>query len=258
MAEGANRRSWTYPLVGALLALGAPLGFLVLRSLMDEDRPTLSWALGEIQSDPLVYSYLLFSTLVVFVVLGVVLGHREDRLEQTSVTDALTGLANRRYFNHHLDVELRRRERYASSLSVLLIDVDSLKSINDRWGHRAGDAALRRVADALRATCRTTDVPARYGGDEFMVLAPSTSAAEALELAERLRRVLDREAEASEPGAHPRVSIGIAGAGAGSGSAELLEAADQALYEAKAAGRDRAVVSRPPAQIGSEPLGAKG
>lgn len=253
MAEG--RRSWTYPLVGALLALGAPLGLLVLRGLMHAERPGLSWALGEIRGEPLVYSYLLFSTLVVFVVLGVMLGNREDRLQQTSVTDALTGLANRRHFTQRVDIELKRRDRYASPLSILLVDVDSLKSINDRWGHHAGDAALRRVADALRATCRTTDLPARYGGDEFMVLAPGTSPSEALELAERLRRALDREAEARGPAPHPRVSVGIAGAGPQSGAAELLEAADQALYEAKAAGRDRAVVSRPPVKLGSEPLG---
>lgn len=258
MAEGANRRSWTYPLLGALLALGAPLGFLMLRGLVHGQRPSFSWALSELDSEPLVYSYLLFSTLVVFIVLGSVLGNRQDRLQQVSVTDALTGLANRRHFTDRLDIELRRRERYASPLSVLLIDVDSLKSINDRWGHRAGDAALRRVAAALRTSCRTTDLAARYGGDEFMVLAPGTTATEALELAERLRRVLRGHPEAGEFGPYPQVSIGVAGAGPQSDATALLEAADQALYAAKAAGRDQAVLSRSELKVHSEPLQAKG
>lgn len=251
-------RSRVYPLLGAVFALGAPLGFLVLRSLEEQRWPTLAWVLDELFAAPLLYAYLGLGTLAVFAPLGWLLGKKEDELRRNSTTDALTGLCNRRELERRLELELGRARRYGLLLSVLVLDVDGLKAINDRWGHARGDAALRTVAEALVRSCRQADLPSRYGGDEFVVLAPSTTAKEAVELAERLRRRLrDRDPEA-RPWLAPRVSVGIADSSWTTAGDALLAAADAALYTAKAAGRDRAVVSGPPTVPGADALPAKG
>jgi diguanylate cyclase (GGDEF)-like protein len=240
--SGDISRRRAYPLLGALLAMGAPLGLLLLRSVLASRFPTAGWVAAEVRGDPATYAYLLVSTSVVFAILGSVLGALVDELAQSSTTDSLTGLANRRSFDERLAHEVERAARHGTPLSVLLVDVDGLKKVNDEGGHEAGDAALRAVAEGLRRSCRRTDLAARTGGDEFGVLAPMTTAARALELASRIRATL-----ASLPAAMraPTVSIGIADlASAGSSSPEsITSAADAALYRAKTAGRDRAVVA---------------
>lgn len=251
-------RSRVYPLLGAVVALGSPLGFLALRSLIEQRFPTPAWALDELFANPVLYAYLGFGTLVVFASLGWLLGRKEDELTYRSTTDVLTGLPNRRELRRRLELELGRVRRYGQAVSVLVLDVDGLKAINDRWGHLRGDAALRAVADALTHSCRQADLPARYGGDEFVVLAPSTSAAEAAELAERVRQRLRDSSPGSEPWLAPRVSVGIADSSWSTDADALLGAADAALYAAKTAGRDRAVVSEPPAIPGRDALVAKG
>jgi diguanylate cyclase (GGDEF)-like protein len=185
------------------------------------------------------YVYLVLSTTTVFVILGWLFGRKEDLLRETAATDSLTGLSNRRHFDARLAEELERAVRYRTPLSLLVIDVDGLRAINDRRGHEGGDLALRAVGQALRSTCRATDLGARTGGDEFAVLAPMTKAADALGLADRIRAAI-----ATEPLA-PTVSIGVADlelAGVGS----LHAAADRALYHAKSTGRDRAELAEPP------------
>ncbi len=251
-------RSRVYPLLGAVFALGAPLGYLLLRSLVEQEWPTPAWVLDELFAAPMLYAYLGLGTLAVFVPLGWVLGRKTDELMLSSTTDVLTGLPNRRELARRLDLELGRARRYGETLSVLALDVDGLKAINDRFGHARGDAALRAVADALTRSCRQADLPARYGGDEFVVLAPSTTAAEAVELAERVRRGLREADNGAAPWLAPRVSVGIADSGRATAADTLLAAADAALYAAKAAGRDRAVVSGHPAMPGAEALAAKG
>ncbi|MRG95322.1 GGDEF domain-containing protein [Polyangium spumosum] len=236
-----RRRVW--PVLGALLALGAPLGLLVLRALVARRAPTPTFLLAQIEADPLTLGYLGLGTLVVFVLLGRRLGAREDLLAATSMKDPLTGLSNRRHLDARLAEEIARLARHEGSVAFLLLDVDHLKQINDRGGHEAGDAALTAVAEALRRTCRVMDLPARYGGDEFAVLLPATTASQGLELAERIRAALR-----DMPGA-PTVSIGIADLDAvlAPRPLALFEAADAALYAAKNAGRDRVILapSRP-------------
>jgi diguanylate cyclase (GGDEF)-like protein len=131
-------------------------------------------------------------------------------------------------------------------VALLLFDLDVLPTINDRRGHAAGDVALRKVAECLASTCRASDITARYGGDEFIVLLPETRAREAVEMAERIRSAV----RACLPGSPISVSIGaadLASASAASPDA-LCEAADHALYEAKAKGRNRVVLARPAAE----------
>ncbi len=228
--------------VGALLALGSPIGLLVVRSIAATTWPSLAFVGAQIKSDPLLYGYLTIVTMIVLVFLGRELGSREDKLSQTSITDPLTNLHNRRHLYNRLEQELARIKRYDSPFTLLLVDVDHLKDINDQGGHEAGDRALICVADALRKTCRITDVPTRYGGDEFVVLLPSTTGTQALGLCERIRDAL-HECSTGLP-IPLTVSIGVAEPGNGITSAEaLFDAADVALYAAKKAGRDRVTLA---------------
>jgi diguanylate cyclase (GGDEF)-like protein len=243
-------RRRVYPVVGVLLSLGAPLGLLLLRDVLLDGWPRASWIAAEIASHPEIYAYVALSTLIVFALLGYLLGQKEDHLEADSTTDSLTGLPNRRRFDARLGEELRRARRYGGALTLLLIDVDKLKDINDEGGHEAGDIALQTVAQTLRETCRTTDLAARYGGDEFAILAPETTTQQGLELATRIQRALEliRRHTASHSIA-PTLSIGVTEFDRSERcSAEsLCQAADRALYKAKSQGRDRAVSIPSPA-----------
>jgi diguanylate cyclase (GGDEF)-like protein len=231
-----------FALWGLLLALGAPLGLLLLRFVTSNGAPTFAFVGSQIKSDPLLYGYLTFATMFMFVLLGRTLGAREDELANTSITDPLTRLHNRRHLFDRLDEELARSSRHNLPFALLLIDVDHLKDINDRGGHHAGDRALVCVGDTLRRTCRSTDLAARFGGDEFVVLAPSTSGENALGLCDRIRSTL-RQSATDFP-IPLTVSIGVAEPGRKVSSAEqLFAAADAALYAAKRAGRDRAVLA---------------
>lgn len=167
----------------------------------------------------------------------------QEQLKELSYTDALTRVPNRRAFDHALEQEWRHSTRTGLPLSILLIDVDFFKQLNDITGHQAGDACLIEVAGALRATLpRSTDVLGRYGGDEFAAILPGTDATAAELVAERLCeaiRTLALPHPATASG-HVTISVGV-GSGArvtGKHPTSLLAAADSALYKAKAAGRD--------------------
>ena len=167
------------------------------------------------------------------------------RLEQISLTDPLTGISNRRAFDQALATEWRRARRERIPLSLLLLDIDLFKGFNDRYGHPAGDDCLRRIAQALMAESnRAGDVIARIGGEEFAILLPAVEEAEALQTAEAVHaRVAELGIEhgASAFG-RVSVSIGVATSHGPLGTAEaatLIETADQALYAAKASGRNR-------------------
>jgi diguanylate cyclase (GGDEF)-like protein len=244
--KGGLRLPWPksalYPLVGALLALGAPAGLIVLRCLLARDISPRA-VVADVTGDIVTYAYLTISTMVAFIAFGLFIGRTSDRLRMSATTDLLTGLANRRQCQERVVLELKRAARYGSALSLLLVDVDRLKEINDGRGHEAGDAALRRVAGALSKSCRATDLAARWGGDEFAVIAPGTTANEALRFAARIRDAL--RSDVSTEGTGPTVSIGIADMTHIDSPAPeaLYAAADAALYEAKEKGRDRAVVN---------------
>jgi diguanylate cyclase (GGDEF)-like protein len=239
-------RSKSYAVAGAVLALGAPLGLLIVEALLVGIAPAPTWAMARVQSALTVYLYMTISTTVVFTAFGWFIGRKSDRLDETSLTDALTGLGNRRQLDRRVHDELARANRYHTPLALLLIDVDRLKDINDRGGHQAGDRALEQVAKAIAATARKTDSAARFGGDEFALLAPETTAEDAMALAERIRERVNAGGIGS-----PSVSIGVADLHhATSHEAEALyRAADRALYVSKTSGRNR-VSSLPPPRSG--------
>lgn len=169
-----------------------------------------------------------------------------ERLTEIAVTDGLTGLPNRRRLDETLLVEVARARRYGSPLSLAIADVDRFKSVNDTWGHAAGDAVLRELARVLDSGVRKTDLAARLGGEEFVVLMPHTSLPMAREVSERLRLAFRAVVHAmGDERVTCTVSIGVAAydpeKGIGDG-ATLLNVADGALYRAKSEGRDRVVV----------------
>ncbi|MCA9773688.1 MAG: GGDEF domain-containing protein, partial [Myxococcales bacterium] len=172
----------------------------------------------------------------------------QEQWELRSYTDALTGLVNREKAEQLLERELGRLGRVGGSLAFLLIDVDRFKQVNDVLGHLEGDRVLREVGALLRASVRSTDIAARWGGDEFAVLLPHTAGAQAQDLAERLCRSI-REMGLGADGAAPvSFSIGVTAVRAGGprDPLRLIARADQALYAAKEQGRDGVVVAEEP------------
>jgi diguanylate cyclase (GGDEF)-like protein len=172
-------------------------------------------------------------------------GKRFETLERHSLEDPVTHVGNRRHWDERLEAEVGRATSSRMPLSLLLLDVDELKKLNDAHGHGCGDRALQLVGRALLSTCRSRDVAARFGGDELAVLLPRTRASEAKVVAERIRTEIARRRP--ELALRVTVSIGVADleGAASATSAALFEAADAALYRAKRDGRDRVHVHMP-------------
>jgi diguanylate cyclase (GGDEF)-like protein len=162
-------------------------------------------------------------------------------LQETASRDGLTGLFNRRELDSKLGEELARCKRYGHALSLLLVDLDHFKVINDSYGHPAGDKVLRGIADIIRGPARRSDVVARYGGEEFAVIMPETEKSGAQVFAERIRLAVAGHTFSidNKPPLNVTVSVGVAGFPGDAGTdAALIAAADSALYDAKRAGRD--------------------
>jgi diguanylate cyclase (GGDEF)-like protein/PAS domain S-box-containing protein len=167
----------------------------------------------------------------------------EQELRQLAITDGLTQVANRRHFEERVREEVDRSQRYGRPLVLLLLDIDHFKKVNDTYGHPAGDAVLRRVADICQASIRTLDLVARFGGEEFAILLPETDVPGALQMAERIREEI-----AASPvvyGEHVikvTASLGLAATDNGDRSVEqLVKAADEMLYAAKQGGRNQVI-----------------
>ncbi|HEX3590985.1 MAG TPA: diguanylate cyclase [Pseudonocardiaceae bacterium] len=162
-----------------------------------------------------------------------------------AITDVLTGLRTRRFFGSQLPLELTKARRAGSSLAVLIVDVDHFKSINDRYGHPAGDRVLVEVARRLRESVRHADFIARYGGEEFALVVPEIGPQELASIGERLRNQVAASPICVSPDIAIEVTVSVGTAGYprhGKSPAELITTADRALYAAKSQGRDRVVV----------------
>jgi diguanylate cyclase (GGDEF)-like protein len=156
------------------------------------------------------------------------------------MTDGLTQVANHRAFQERLKEEFRRAQRYDDPLTLILVDVDHFKRVNDQHGHQVGDEVLKRLADALRLAVRETDFVARYGGEEFAALLPKTHLAGALTVAERISLDL-KQMRTGQAGVRVTASFGVSSfPGRSVNTAEqLLRTADEALYRSKREGRDK-------------------
>jgi diguanylate cyclase (GGDEF)-like protein len=171
-----------------------------------------------------------------------------ETLELT-LTDALTGAFNRRHLFARMEMEVARAQRFESKLALVMIDVDHFKHFNDTCGHPAGDQVLKEMSDLLRRTVRKIDTVARYGGEEFMVLLPKSSNAEAVEVAEKLRRAVERtdfENAEKQLGGRITISTGVSVfPDHGSSIESVVDAADSALYASKRDGRNRTTLYEP-------------
>jgi diguanylate cyclase (GGDEF)-like protein len=252
---GVRLRELTYgPILRSLAIMAA------LTSMLYVGRTIAFIAVG--QHGRLFDTYLgtEVTTLITTVLLATVsfsmtaLSHADDTtdLRTRATHDGLTGLLNRTEFMRLASVKWRAGGRHASHRSVILADLDHFKQINDEYGHAAGDYALQTFAAAVRGVVRSTDLVARFGGEEFIVLldgaAPDRARQVAAEISERLRSTISPEGMSL-----PTVSYGVAYAASGDGLTETIEQADRALYEAKSSGRDRTVLrtsGRPDVEAG--------
>jgi diguanylate cyclase (GGDEF)-like protein len=220
----------------------------------------LHWRLNDPSFAP--YPYGMFSwnaqaaRLLVLAAAGILsttIGLRTQRLRQLSTSDRLTGLFNRGYFEARLGAELSRARRTGQPLSLVMLDVDHFKRFNDRHGHAAGDAALRELAALLLHAVRRSDIVARWGGEEFVLVFPETDVDATTEKLEQVRRAVEqavirlpRHAAAGEI----TISAGIAGYPRDAVAGEaLVELADARLFQAKEQGRNRVVAAAAPANL---------
>jgi diguanylate cyclase (GGDEF)-like protein len=195
---------------------------------------------------PLAMAFSVISNVVLLVALiwyfCFMIEHTEEEreiLRRQAETDRLTGIYNRRYFETSLEHEVERTRRYQTPLSLIMFDIDWFKKLNDRYGHMAGDRALMRVARACERNLRSADIFCRYGGEEFVIIAPETTGGAALQLARRIREAIaaTRLDGLNDP---VTVSLGVAEWDQTFATKEdLVAAADRALYRAKRSGRNR-------------------
>ncbi|OGT65949.1 MAG: hypothetical protein A2W69_04640 [Gammaproteobacteria bacterium RIFCSPLOWO2_02_47_7] len=186
--------------------------------------------------------YLLVAYLTTM--LSADLQYARRMLKHLSETDDLTGLDNIRSFNNILALEIKKSIRYQRVFSMLMIDADNLKEINDKYGHEAGDRLIKAMATAIQECMRESDTLARYGGDEFIALLTETDQQHAIEAAERIRRAVENTAfDKDGQQIRSTVSIGIASFPQQAGNTiDLLRKTDQALYASKNAGRNRVTI----------------
>jgi len=243
-SEGTGRRTGAsarhrFAIGGLALALAAAFG-----------APAVAHALSYSLKIPLEPTLVAVSFVVSFVFIGAgwALGRRVDKLAEEARRDPVTRVGNRRQWEESIEEEVERARSAKMPLSLMMVDVDNLKKLNDAAGHHAGDIALGVVGDVLNDTCRSRDVASRFGGDEFALLLPRTKASEAMVVAERIRSELARRRIdlAAPLDTLLSVSIGVCDlASAPLATPEgILEAADRALYAAKEAGRDRVEMFR--------------
>jgi len=212
----------------------------------------------ELLGSPIQWFFLLHPLLfgLIFGILGTIryekdaeLSLRINQLRDIAVLDPLTGLKNRRFFAHNFHDECARSLRRQEALSLLFLDIDHFKKINDQYGHHQGDIVLKEIGRYLKLQCRPYDTPVRWGGEEFLILLRATDERQAANFANRIRTGIEKGISRMIPFAFT-VSIGLSQYRINDTLDELTDRADQALYHAKQTGRNRVVSwsTLPPAE----------
>jgi diguanylate cyclase (GGDEF)-like protein len=249
-----------YPLIGAGLGLLTPVGAFLLRFLQADPVLKMLWARSELSYNMVFYVYMLVGATITLILFGYVVGimsesqrvhnlslrDRVEDLHLASVTDGLTGAYSHGYLQETVALELESAMRRGAPLSVLMLDLDDFKKINDTQGHLFGDRVLKELTETVNMNIRDGDVLGRYGGEEFMVVMPGANADVAKTVADRICKSIARAhiGEADEDRVRATVSIGVA-TYTGEGKLDplrLVDEADKKLYEAKHSGKNQVIV----------------
>jgi diguanylate cyclase (GGDEF)-like protein len=245
---------YAYPAMGAALGLGSPVGAFLMRYWLADPILKVLWVRHELQYNFLFYAYMGVGTVAAFVVFGYWLGVRSERqrvnnrilnarldeLHLKSVTDGLTGAFTHGYLHEILELEIQHSLTHKTPLSVLMLDIDDFKKINDSHGHLFGDRVIKETAETISSSIRSEDILGRYGGDEFLVIMPGADAQTAQQAANRICHGIAKN------GYDATVSVGTTtfdGRGKKDGKA-LLEAADANMYQAKREGKNQVSTGR--------------
>jgi len=240
LPTGINRNSWWLLGILILLFIFGYLGFYLMKRNSHYSKPEMLVP-------------LIFFFGAVFVLLVCLLAYRTTKelkrvviLEHETLTDPLLGISNRRCLDRRLHDEVLRSQRHQLFFSLLMVDIDHFKKVNDTWGHQIGDLVLQHLVETLGGTLRQTDLIARFGGEEFVIMLPHTPEPESYKLAERLRRNVEKTPLIVTVEGRPQelritISIGSACLKDHDTVFDLLERADKAMYRAKQDGRNRVV-----------------
>ncbi len=229
-------RHWKRFFQSLFIAFGAPAGWIIIVLLTDiGEQASTGYTAG-------VLAYMLIGSMAVFGLFSYALGRSEQRFADLSMHDHLTGLYNTRLFHDSLNTQFSLAERHGHNLTLLLLDIDRFKRVNDTYGHPVGDRVLSAIAKQVSHVVRTGDMVARVGGEEFAVILPETDTAGGEELAERIRATVENTSIvlSGQTNLSVTVSVGVAGTDVvkPETSTELFAAVDSALYDAKNAGRN--------------------
>lgn len=243
---GSLRKKWLAMTGLIIIFIAGYLGYIVMFWGQQTEKLAL-----------LIPGIFLFGAIFVWMTINLALQTavdmlRIDLLEIENITDPLTMVHNRRYLDRRLTEEVARSKRYGLELSILMLDIDHFKRVNDTYGHQAGDITLSTLSSLIKHDLRDLDVVARYGGEEFLVICTNTDIAGATMVAERLRKLVEShqfEIPNGSDGSQTipvNISVGVSCFSASVDSKEkLIHAADQALYTAKEEGRNRVIVANP-------------
>ena len=241
--KGAVRRRWNDLRVLILFFVFCYLAYIFLTSmdLLDEKFKLIVPAMFFLVAVLILFTgTLALETATEFI--------RFSKIERENIIDHLTGIHNRRYLDERIDSEAIRAHKYDMPLSMMMIDIDHFKAVNDRYGHQIGDRVLKRLCEVLIKEGRVTDVVARYGGEEIVILTIQTNISDTFNVAEKLRKTVETSimvpVDKSEDREDIRitVSIGVAGLDQqGFDSQAMIKKADKALYQAKSEGRNRVI-----------------
>jgi len=231
-----KQRRWQYVIFGFFLSFIGPLGEWIFIQIFSEYVH---------DTFLLTYVYTEIATMIVFILFGYIIGIYAEKVEQLAFHDNLTGLHNRHYLMEQL-LELEAlHKRYKDKFSLILLDLDHFKEVNDSYGHSVGDKTLKAIAACIKNEMRKTDFGSRYGGEEFIIVCPHTSIDDCYKLAERIRISIENLKEDSLGFPGPQtISAGIYELSSDQEASltQILNHVDQALYRAKQGGRNKVVI----------------